>query len=161
MTETPPFDEALSQFLRFIQDTGFSTDLVWAFREDVTSCGRTCWVRAPIPAGNEELARRDYERGRRAGFGVTMAVFCRLEGRSVCYVWAPEDEIAAEYAMQGPLKIAVPVQPTDAISVRSGLVWLWLRLRNRWRQCDHFSGCLPSREEVTAIHPEQLQISTQ
>ena len=150
MTETPPFDEALPQFLRFIHEQGFSTELSWAFREDVTNCRRTYWVRVPTPTGNEELTRRYYEQGRRAGFGVTLAVLCRVGSRSVCYVWAPENEDAASYAMQGPLKLQVPSPPLDARPVRSGLVWLGLRLLNHWRRCVTFSAMLPSRMAVPA-----------
>ncbi|MEW4571493.1 hypothetical protein AB1L88_26765, partial [Tautonia sp. JC769] len=150
VSETPPFDEALSQFLRFIQAEGFNTELAWAFREDVTNCRRTYWVRIPTPAGNLELMRRYYEHGRRAGLGVTLAVLCRVGSHSVCYAWAPEDEQAASYAMQGPLKFQVPSPPMDASPVRSGIAWFGLRLLNRWRHCVTFSASLPSRKAVTA-----------
>lgn len=148
MSETPPFDEALSRFLRFIHEHGFSTELSWAFREDVTNCRRTYWVRVANPAGNAELARRYYEYGRRVGLGVTLGVLSRAAGRSVCYVWVPEDERAAEYAMQGPLKFQVPLHLLDARPVRSGLAWLGLRLLNRWRDCTTFPGSLPSRTAI-------------
>ena len=140
----------LSQFRGFIRAQGHSTELAWAFREDVTSCRRTYWVRVPTPAGNSELARRYYEHGRRAGLGVTLAVLCRVGGRPVCYVWAPEDQQAASYAMQGPLKLQITSPPPDARPIRSGVVWLGLCLLNRWRRCVTFSAELPSREAVRA-----------
>ena len=123
MSDTPPFDTALDAFLCFLVEQGFSKELVWVFREEVTNCRRRYWIRVPVPEMNAVLAQRHFERGRQRGLGVTLELFCRLEGRSACFVWWPEDEEAASYAMQGPLKLKVPTEPIDAVPVRWG--WLW------------------------------------
>jgi len=148
MTKTPPFDESLASFLRFVGGEGFSTELVWVFREDVTNCIRDHWVRVPVPAGNASLARDYFEYGRGEGRGVTLEVLCRLGGRSACFVWVPEDEEAASYAMQGPLKLKVPMQPVEARAVRSALRWWWLRRSHQWRRCVRFAELLPLRAEA-------------
>ena len=148
MTETPSFDESLASFLRFAGGEGFSTDLVWVFREDVTDCVRHYWVREPVPAGNAALARDYFEYGRDQGRGVTLEVLCRLDGRSACFVWVPEDDEAASYAMQGPLKLKVPMHPVEASPVRSGLAWRWLRWYRQWRRCVRFAELLPLRAEA-------------
>src|SRR5437588_5300528 len=114
MIQTPSFDEALALFRNFVVEQGFSAELEWVFREDVTNCRRNYWVHVPVPKANTELTRRHFEIGQRRGLGVTLEVLCRLRGRSACFVWWPEDEEAASYAMQGPLKMKVPIEPVDA-----------------------------------------------
>ena len=148
MDETPPFDEALAAFMNFIRDQGFSTDLAWVFREDVTNCINENWIRAPIPPVNEEIARAYFEYGRGEGRGVTVSVWCRLGDQSACYVWVPEDDEAASYAMQTPLKLSVPSSPSIALPVVSSLRWRWLTLTNRWHRCTRFLKSLPSRDEA-------------
>jgi hypothetical protein len=148
MSETPPFDEGLASFLALLDAEGFRTDILWAFREDVTNCRRDYWVRVPLPQENASLARRYYEFGKRKGLGVTLDVLCRLGGRPVCYVWVPGDPLAASYAMQGPLKLKVPADPIDAAPVRSRWVWAVRRRLNVWLRCVTFAEELPSRVEV-------------
>ena len=80
--------------------------------------------------------------------GVTLEVLCRLDGRSACFVWVPEDDEAASYAMQGPLKLKVPMHPVEASPVRSGLAWRWLRWYHRLRGCVRFAKLLPLRAEA-------------
>ncbi len=131
--------------MRFAGSEGFSTELVWVFREDVTNCVRDYWVRVPVPADNEVLARDYFEYGRRQGRGVTMKVLCRLGSQSVCFVWVPENDEAASYAMQGPLKLKVPMDPVNGSAVRSVLRWQWLRWVHLRRRCERFAELLPLR----------------
>jgi len=58
MSDTPPWDESIDAFLRFLSEQGFSRDLVWVFREDVTNCRRRYWVRVPVLASNATRARQ-------------------------------------------------------------------------------------------------------
>lgn len=142
---TPPFIHALAAFTPFLSKHGFSSDLVWVFREDVTSCGRDCWVHLPLW---RVLAEQYYEQGRRHGLGVTVAALCQLEGASACYVWFPKDEVDASYAMQGPLKLTLPTDQIQSKLVRSYAGWLARRSLNRLRGGDHIGQQLPSRKEV-------------
>jgi len=145
---TPPFDESLTAFLSALEMQGFSKDLVWVFREDITNCIHDYWIREPVPAVNAKLARDYFEYGREQGRGVTLEAVCRLGGRSACYVWVPEDDEDASYAMQRPLKLMMPAEPVEGIPVRSGLWWRWLCWLHRRRQCVRFAERLPLRAEV-------------
>lgn len=135
-------------FRQFVGREGFSTNLVWVFSEDVTSCVRDYWVRVPVPAANEALAREYFEYGRQQGRGVTLEVLCRLGGLSACFVGVPEDDETASYAMQGPLKLKVPVSPVEASAVRWGMAWRWRRWTHRRRHCLEGVELLPSRSKV-------------
>jgi hypothetical protein len=146
--QTPPYDESLAAFVHALEVQGFSTDLVWVFREDITNCIRDYWIREPVPFANARLARAYFEYGRSQGRGVTLEVVCRLGGRSACYVWVPEDDEEASYAMQRPIKLMVPAEPVEGFPVRSRLRWRWLRWYHRWRRCVRFADRLPSRAEV-------------
>ena len=138
-------DESLSSFLQFIGGEGFSTDFVWVFREDVTNCFCDYWIRVPVPTANAELARDYFEWGREQGRSVTLEVLCRLGGKSACFVWVPEDDAAASYAMQGPLKLKVPIHPVQATAVRSSLSWRWRCWCHSRRRCIRFAEMLPLR----------------
>jgi len=146
--QTPSYDESLAAFVHALQVQGFSTDLVWVFREDITNCIRDYWIREPVPAANVRLARDYFEYGRGQGRGVTLEVVCRLGERSVCYVWVPENDEDASYAMQRPLKIMVPKEPVKGFPVRSRLRWRLLCWYHRWRGCVRFADMLPLRTEV-------------
>lgn len=150
MSDTPPYDVALAGFLRFLAEQGFSTELEWVFREDVTNCRSRYWVRVPVPETNAALARQYYEEGRRGGLGVTLEVLCRIANRSVCFVWWPKNAQEASYAMQGPLKLKVPMEPTYAIPVRGRWLWAARCWLNRYRLCVTFAGLLPSRRGLIA-----------
>jgi hypothetical protein len=148
VSATPPFDEALAGFLALIHDQGLSTDLAWVFREEVTNCRLTYWVRDPIPAANADLARQYYDQGRQHGLGVTLEVVGQAVGRTICHVWFPEEENEASYAMQRPLKLLVANPPANMIPIRSKALWHVLRALNRWRRCVTFSAHIPTRAAV-------------
>lgn len=149
--DTPPFDEAVDRLRRFIASQGGSTELLWVFREDVTTCVRSCWIRMPAAADDTALARGCYEHARERGLGVTLSVLCDVRGRSASYVWSPKDEQEAERHMQPPsLKLSMGVGldggPISGLPVRSGIAW-WCRCRlNSWRRCIR-EVSLPSRQE--------------
>ena len=151
LNETPPFEESVAAFLGFIRSEGLSSELVWVFSEDVTNCIRDYWIREPVPARNALLARDYFEYGRRQGRGVSIEMLCRVGGRTACYVWVPEDDAAASYAMQRPLGIKMPHDPVAATSVRSKLKWQFLKSYHRWRRCRRFAELLPARETATAL----------
>jgi hypothetical protein len=152
MSDTPSFGEVLPQFLRFVKREGYSTDLVWVFGEEVTNCRRRYWIRVPVPGDNLPLAREYYEYGRRKGLGVSLEVLCRLEGRSVCYVWVPEDQEAASYAMMGgDLHFKVFSDAPFAGAIHSRVAWWCLSRLNSWRGCVTFANYLPRRANVSQL----------
>lgn len=151
MTETPPFDEGLGAFRRFAQSNGFSEELLWVFRDDVTNRRRDYWIRVPIARGNGELVRRYYDFGREQKLGVTFQILCRVNELSACFIWVPHDELDAEYAMQGPLKLVLPTNPISANTINSSIEW-WLRLAiNRANGSLPFAEPVPSRNDVEAV----------
>ena len=149
MDEVPPLDDGLKLLRRFVAEQEFSTELVWVFREDVTNCRRTYWIRVPVPEVNFLLARRHYDFGRAQRLGVRLEILCRLEGRSACYVWVARDREDASYAMQpSGLRLSVPCDPIDAIPVGSSLIWEWQRRANTRRRCETSAASVPSRSEI-------------
>lgn len=150
MCATPPFDDALTDYRRFLGEQGFPTDMVWVWREDVTGCRRGWWIHLPVPGDNERRARDYYDWGRRAGLGVTLEALGRADGRSACFVWCPEDEKAASSAMQRPLKLLIPVVPEDGTPVRSRLGWAARCWWNRRKGCDLLTF-VTSRRQVAGV----------
>jgi len=147
--QTPPFPEAVRFFSDFLRSEGLSTEVVWVFREDVLQRRFKIWVREPIPSSNLDLVERYFEYGRGQGRGVTLEAFCRLGDRLVCYVWVPEDDEAASYAMQQALNTKIRVPLTEAKSVR--WVWWWRYLSNRFRSRQTWVDMIPLRSAVEQL----------
>jgi len=149
MWEMPPFDEGLATFLRVIRDQGVSTDLLWVFRKDITTCRHDVWIRLPVSTDNIKRAQRDYEEGRRRGYGVGLEVLCLIRGRSACTVRLSGYRTAGKPlygAMKGPLYVSVPTTPVEARPVRSTWTWAVRRWVNRCRRCDSLRTTLSSCE---------------
>ena len=149
--ETPPFDDALPSFAEFLASQGFRTSPVWVFREDVISSSRSCWIRLPLPVDHQAFAREYFEWGRAQGRGVTLEALGRMNDQTVCFVWVPEDDESASYAMQGPLKFKVPVEPIETTGIRSRLRWRWLLWLHRHRRDDPYAFLLPRRAAVNRL----------
>ncbi len=120
---TDDFDTVLVEFRAFIAREGFPTDIVWIFREDVTSRKRRVAIRWPVPTENERVARERYSIGVRGGMGLRMEVFCLLVQKSCCTIWVPRDEIDASFAMLFGLKFSVPTLPIVARLAQRGCLW--------------------------------------
>lgn len=149
MNQTPPFREAVRFLMSFLKHEGLGTNLVWIFREDVIERFPKIGIREPIPSSNLDLVERYFEYGRKQGRGVTLEAFCRLGDRLVCYVWIPEDDEAASYAMQQPLNTKIRVPLTEAKSVR--WVWWWRYLSNRFRSRRTWVDMIPLRSAVEQL----------
>lgn len=132
-----PFDAALERFRQFDAGQGLPAQVVWVFREDVTSRRRRIAVRWPVAPDNEAVARKRYGVAVRRGLGLRLEVLCLLGGVSCCTIWVPNDDLDASYAMLSGLKLSVPTNPITARPARKGLTW-WLlcwfdrRSRSGW-----------------------------
>jgi hypothetical protein len=134
--QMPAFNEAVEHFRKLLVSQQISSELLWVFREDVTSHKRRVLVKEPLPFENERIAALLYERGCQRGLGVQLDVFCLLGSRPCCYIWLPEDEYDAHY-MIGNLKLSVPTDLLPARSVNSNLMWrvhVWLDERSGWNK---------------------------
>lgn len=109
--DLPPFTDAAEQFRSFIDSQGHDADIAWIFRQDVVELGGQIFVRQPL-LNNESLVEAKYEEGVERGLGVSLQVFCWLDGRPLCYIWLPEDQVDADYRMLSGLKMSVPADPT-------------------------------------------------
>lgn len=147
---TPDFDEALDAFRPFLAQQGWPDRLTWVFREDVAAFRRRRWVRLPLAEDNEDLARAYFQYGQRQARGVTLEAFCAVEGLSACFVWVPQDDQAASYAMQKPLGLKLPASSVEAGVVRWAARWKWIKWSTRLSGNGWLSDQLPSRAEALA-----------
>jgi hypothetical protein len=135
-SEVPAFAEAAARMSAFLRDRGLPGRVVWLSSGNVAAWGRRIWVRMDHADDSSSAAAEVFEAGRRRGLGVTILADCRTEEVTVCRVWAPKDETAAEYAMQGRgLKLSIRTPLLRARAVRSSLFWWLVR---RWN-----SGTVP------------------
>ena len=128
--QVPTFGDAAKQLRDFLVGQSISSELLWVFREDVVWRKRRILVREPLPAGNVKLAESLYGEGRRRDLGIRLEVLCLLDSRPCCYVWLPQDQTDAEYALllMSKFIISVPTDLRNAESVRNPLAWRWHKL---------------------------------
>jgi hypothetical protein len=146
----PLFTEASSSMAAFLRQGDLPQAIRWIFRDEVTTYRRKIWLRATANSGASKAAETLYEAGRRRGLGVQLRAFCRTTSYTACHIWIPDNEMAAQYAMQPRgLKLAVPTPLLPAKEIRSRLRWRLLELLNRWRPFgDSLTHDLPNRPDL-------------
>jgi hypothetical protein len=138
------FQTAYMKYRAFLTQEGHGKEPLWIFREDVIAYKRRVWLRWPLPSQNRELVEQLYEQGRQGEFGVQLTSYCLAGYHACCYVYVPENEIEASYAMlPSGLKLSVTMNMPSAQKVSNKILWHFLGLvnlftRRRWEdQCIH------------------------
>ena len=151
------FEETIRTFTAFLAENGMDTRILWVFREDVysrkTDLFKTAfWLKLPLPAENEELARRHFETGKKKGFGLGLTAFASCEDGLCCSFVIPADDEDAQYMLMGPqhLKYSyVSVDMPIAKVVRDKFFWNLLGILRFWfRHGNHFVY-LASKSELS------------
>lgn len=130
--EIPDFDSALSQFSRFLANSGFSQEVLWVWREDVIVKGRSMHVRVPLPDRNRACAEARYAVGRELGYGVCLQMFALLDSKPCCFVRFASSEREAGDTFTSGLTFKLSSPPLIARPVRSRVLWWVLSACSRW-----------------------------
>lgn len=144
----PSFAEAVARMEVFLRESGKPFKIEWVFYEDATGYKRKLWIRLPIPAANEDLARAMYENGAERGFGVQINAFRSSGDTSYCYVWSPADETDAEYALISGLKLSWRDPLLPALEVHSRFSWHIRNTINKLRGWPGDVSQLPKKKET-------------
>lgn len=90
MAEIPEFEEAVSDFRRFLTSQGQANDIVWVFRDDLWFRGPDdIFMRFAPPEVNESLAMKVYDEGR--GYGlVEITAVANANEYVAATVWFPK-----------------------------------------------------------------------
>jgi hypothetical protein len=123
--EIPDFKDAAKRLKEFLASHNLSPEPLWIFREDVVWRKQRIYVTEPLPQGNEIVAESLYERGRQRNLGIRLETLCLLGSHPCCYVWLPEDQMDAEYALllMSKFIISAPNELKRAEPVRNPLTW--------------------------------------
>ncbi len=144
----PNFETAFERFHAFVSDLGHpARELVWVFREDVSTYKRRVLVKIPIPNTNEQIARIRFEQGRSLGIGVCLEVYCRLGRALCCCTWFVESFEESARLLCSGLKLSAPA-PEDLVvaqPVRNAVIWQVRRWRDARSGFGHFREFLPRR----------------
>ena len=124
------FHEAKQFFQNFLSEQGLSSDLLWAFGEDIICLPKRFLIKVPLPAENESFAQACYDIGRERDFGLCLHAFCLLGGRPCCYIQLPKDDLDAQYSLMGnhSVKYSVRSDLINAEAVANPLLWQTYRL---------------------------------
>lgn len=141
----PEFETAISRFRSFLEKNGFPHEILWVWREDVTSQGRSMHVRVPLPAGNRACAEARYATGRELGYGVCLQMFALLDSRPCCFVRFASSEREAGDTLTAGLTLKVGSPPLIARPVRSRILWWALNKYNHRAGYPTFVDDVPSR----------------
>jgi hypothetical protein len=131
------FDDAVAQYVKFLENCGYPQKLMWVTRKDVLFTGSSrIYIRTSDPDGNAAAVRKEYEAGIASTLGVEFRTLCVLNDATCCYVWCPRDQNEAQRMMMpadGSLKMSSLSNHSKIKSkgVRNWLVWKGLKWMNR------------------------------
>jgi hypothetical protein len=133
--EVPMFDEAIKQFQEFIARQQIVTDLLWVFREDLSSYKQRILIKQPLPEANLTMVKSLYECGRQQGLGVRLDMLCLLDAKPCCYVWVPKDidEAGRHLLLLSKFIMSIPEKLLSARSIGNPLSWAWYKWYDRKR----------------------------
>ena len=157
ITETS-FDEATEFFTNFLAQNGLTQPILWVFTEDVYSLKtdkytKEFWLKLPLPADNEEFARRHFEFGKEQGFGICLTAFASCSQGLCCSFIVPTDDLDAQYLLMGPEHMKYSFTSRDmpvAKVVRSRFRWTILGMLRPWIKPGNFFVYLKSKAELTS-----------
>jgi hypothetical protein len=156
------FEEAKQEFTSFLAQNGLDQPILWVFTEDVYSVksdiySKDFWLKLPLPAENEEFARRHFEFGKEQGFGICLTAFASCDDGLCCSFIVPTDDLDAQYLQMGPEHMKYSFISRDmpvAQVVRSKVIWIILGTLRFCFQPGNFFD-LTSRAELKSYAVEK------
>jgi hypothetical protein len=144
------FEEAKASFKSGLSNNGVSSDLLWVFREDVVFLYDRIFIRTPVSAENESLARACYELGQKRDFGINLHGFCLLDSHLCSYIALHEDELESQYMLMSnqSVKYSWQTELREAQAISNALMWrirAWQSSRARF---SHFDNHIPSKHSL-------------
>jgi len=134
----PSFDESVTKYKQFLEEHGYSRDVVWVKPDDVlVSGGPVIYVKVPVSRSNEESVRTLFDLGMSQERGVLFDTLCDGDGITFSYAWVPRDDAEAEeYLMPKGLKLSAKTGASriPGKAVGSHLRWSYLQLKYRGQQ---------------------------
>jgi hypothetical protein len=134
VNDIPKFEEAIASFRDFLKRSGFPTDIVWVFREDVWKRSPTdVAIRYPPEENNFVLAQKVFAEGRERGLLEVHAI-ARTSDKIAVTVWFPR---SVDDELQGwnrgmRLSIAEPLPRANIVGrFRWPFFWLLPRITTR------------------------------
>jgi hypothetical protein len=136
LCDSPPFDEAVSVLRNFLKQQGVSDNVHWLWRDAIISrrspgsqksANRRIFVDWHGLADDESI-RKYYDVGVERRLGIALRVFCLAGDVPLCFIYVPEDETAAEYAMMSALKCSIPIPCPQATIVKHWLMAAVMRM---------------------------------
>jgi hypothetical protein len=106
------FDEAVRQFRAFLGSQGWPTEVVWVSTGDIVHRPTEPVAVYRREAAGDAEARTIFEKGCRAGRGVSFEAVCTLGNETVAVVAFPRDDREAEllrYPYDGSLKMSAAI----------------------------------------------------
>ena len=145
--EAPPFEEAVKESQWFIANQRLSTDLLWVFREDLSSFKRRILIKEPLPKDNREMAAALYKWGCQEKNGIRLEILCLLGAKLCCYVWVPRDMDEAERHLHllSEFLMSIPERRLNAHGIRKPLVWGWYKWFDRKGGWNELAERVPRR----------------
>jgi hypothetical protein len=128
METTPPYEEAVTAFKKFLEKEGWSQTIVWRRPDDVVHrVEQNMVVRRRSSEKAAEWARRYYESGYSRGLGICLSAECEIDGAVYATIfWTADDQEAESRMMpaQG-LKLSGRLPRTCGKSVSWLEWWFW------------------------------------
>ncbi len=129
------FDEACTSFEKLLKEHNYPAKIAWITAADIVCTNSTTvHVKSPVPNCNEQMVRSLFGYGISQERGIWFQAIGASETVAYCCAWVPPNEIARQQAMMPKglkLSVAVGISKIQFRPVRTGMHWLYLRIRHR------------------------------
>jgi len=141
----PEFEAAVSQFRRFLADSGCPEEIVWVFRDDIwhASLSRVFMTRTP-DSRNTSLVRKVFADGRRKGL-VKIHAVARTDSATVATVWYPKREQDEVQGWDRGMKLSI-TEPLPRVTELSVVSWAIVTCLPRFRRYQRVGSWIGTRD---------------
>jgi hypothetical protein len=144
----PSFDHACDDLRALLATVGRSTELVWAFREDLFALRPGSYVvRSPLPEENALLARHYFDRWTPSG-ALELRAICALEDSTLATPWSPLELPGGVQGWEQDFKASVQRPWGKAFPVTSSAAWWLQRRRPAYKRFQNFGVGIPLRPQT-------------
>ena len=120
-----PFDEAVAEFRNWLQQEGWSANLLWLTKNRITGIRNEFWLFRPEEMTDDSDSRLFYESARNTTSSIRIDAFCQMPEATIAYV--------DDYGGDGRhLNFGIPERPLKIThAVDSRIYWNLRRALNR------------------------------
>jgi hypothetical protein len=127
------FEGAFAKFCQFLNDNGYSPNVIWVTPQEVILSGGAAYVKVPVPRRNEELVRELFQLSVNQQVAILFTTICEIDGATCTYAWVQKNDSEAAEALMPDSGVKMSIKSglsrISGTAVSSKLQWLYFKVR--------------------------------